>query len=447
MTKPTKRLVPKPSFAIPMLIALALHGIFLFLPTDSEPESVEELVEADDTEPAVAEFPQLDTQPPALDLESKIASETAPQLESAPQIATPPAATAPQPSRIPQISVAQPAPVPNYQEYVQQLRAYYQRLLAPRQVSPSRDAVPRQPQRENVQASTPKIAPVSPNPVEQSPVSSPAPKPAEQAPIAARNEPQTATSSSIFTQSFPYYPGSWLTSGGILKPEFKDADYVYYTTDSLEQVATNFESQLTDRAFTETVETDRENFKVYRVSKNGVTQYLHLLEEDGKTAIFLGSDPRNLSEIAKETQNDTVVESSWLTRLKFYFTFKEQIQNNTELPLQPLDFSEAEAPWLKNLQEVDEKNKFLMKNLKAIATPAQTLRPEQLAGTIGQQLNKAGDFELEKVDDYRDGALYEIVNGEFQVYMLLVPTQEEEDRRIAIVFSEEDPRSDSSSQE
>ena len=196
-------------------------------------------------------------------------------------------------------------------------------------------------------------------------------------------------------------------------------------------MANHFESQLAKRGFTQTLETERENFKVYQASKKGETQFLHLFSENGKTASLLSPKAQKQEELKSNNQE---AKSAWLTKLKFYFAFKE-IKTNPELGLEELNSDFEEDSQRKELKNIERQNKFLFRKLKAIA-PAN-LSPDQLATAINHQLTtEENAFSLEKVAPYAVGDLYRITQADFEAYMVFVPME----KRTAILFSETDPR-------
>ena len=430
------------SFLLPLLIALALHGVLLWLPLGSERpklaveeiEPIEPLTPEPDEPSAVESAPQSSARGSGSSFE---------QAQLAKPSQSPPIdQTATQAPQALQPSTESPSQTAYYLAYAQLLENY-QRLQAARQRTATQQAAPAVKLLPQVRSSPTPVtsaqqraisnsAPVTPTRQRSTVDSSP---PSPQQPTLGATErslkptPTDASySSKTFSQSFPYYLGSFLASGGLLKSQFERSDYLYYTTDDLE-VANHFESQLAKRGFSQTLETEQENFKVYQVSKKGETQFLHLLSEDGKTAILLSPEAQKQEEL----NNNQEAKSAWLTKLKFYFAFKE-IEANPELRLEDLNLDFAENPQLKEFKNIERQNKFLFR-LKAIA-PAK-LSPDQLATAINRQLTTGENaFNLEKVAPYAGGNLYRITQADFEAYMVFVPME----KKTAILFSETDPR-------
>ncbi|MCA1995024.1 MAG: hypothetical protein LDL41_23685, partial [Coleofasciculus sp. S288] len=248
----------------------------------------------------------------------------------------------------------------------------------------------------------------------------------QQSPLAASNLPQEPKQpetppppkpvgilSETFLRDFPYYLGSLLTSGGLLKPEFDDPKqkYIYHTVDEIEKVATNFDKQLTEKGFKVTQKTNEDNFKVYEVVKGTTTQFLHLVFKDGKTAIFLDDKEHKLDELQQEKP-----ENSLPALIQFYDTFKEKVRDNQDLHLQKLNqsdldrFPEAEVLKATNTEAGElEIDTLLLDQLEAIASPSHPISSEQLASSITNNLSNGEDaFKVEKIGTHGGGELYEV---------------------------------------
>jgi hypothetical protein len=255
------------------------------------------------------------------------------------------------------------------------------------------------------------------------------------------------TSLETFFRGFPYYLGSWITSGGVLKPKFNDSVYIYHTEDNLKEVATNFERQLQEQGFTITTKTDEDAFRVYQVSRGDKTRFLHLVAHDKKTAIFLDSESHNLDNL----KNDRIGNRE-TALVKFYENFKEKITDNQDLQLQKLKQSDLDSfPQPEALQKVNKEtgdlelgkllDKILLDRLEAITSPSQPISPEKLASTVSSELSKGEEgFKFEQVGTYGGGNLYEVTKGDFKIYMILVSTQNGEVPRTGILLSRNDPR-------
>ena len=488
------------SFLLPLLIALALHGVLLLLPLESErlklAEEVEEIepiepLTPEPDEPSAVEsapqnsagegsganrlgtanpagtrfqrghFPAVERRETAPRKESGSAFRTSSESQVAPlrgsrfeqaQLAKPSQSpqidqtnqTATQAPQAPQPSAESPSQTAYYLAYARLLE--YQRLQAARQRTATQQAAPAvrlppqirsnsSPVTPTQQRATSNSGTVTPTRQRSTDNSSP-PSPQQHIlkPTERSLKPtltDASHSSKTFSQSFPYYLGSFLASGGLLKSQFDRSDYVYHTTDNLEKVADHFESQLAKRGFTQTLETEQENLKVYQVSKKGETQFLHLFSEDGKTAILLSPEAQKQEELKSNNQE---AKSAWLTKLKFYFAFKD-IKTNPELGLEDLNSDFEGDSQLKEFKNIERQNKFLFRKLKAIA-PAN-LSPDQLATKINRQLTTGENaFNLEKVAPYAGGDLYKITQADFEAYIVFVPME----KRTAILFSETAPR-------
>ncbi len=271
----------------------------------------------------------------------------------------------------------------------------------------------------------------------------------QQPPQTSLQQKPALISPGTFFRDFPYYLGSLMTSGGILQPKFNDSKYIYHTSDSLKDVAEHFEKQLKDKGFTLEATTNEDNFKVYKVSRDNTSQFLHLVSQDEKTAIFLDSESQSLDEL----KNQEKTEDAQPELVKFYDTFKQKVINNPELQLQKLEQSDLERfPEADALRNINEKTdnveldrfleKLLLDRLEVITSPAKPIPLEQLTSTISSELTNGEDmFKVEQVGTYGGGNLYEVTKDDnFKIYMILVSTQDKKIPRTGIILSKDDPR-------
>jgi hypothetical protein len=442
------------SFFVPMLlVAIALHGIFLLIPiagdTDS-PEVLEDEEEETQAESQPFASPQLT---PSLPEEGEEAVE--------PEQPTAARNLAPQ-----QTERLQATAEAARGYYADSARTYYSAPgYSSQQTAPQPQQTAPQPQQRATRQSPPSPAPETSQAA--SAPASPAPSPEEERTVPTFSQEQSSdvasapstsqppepspqpqsnsTTSETFLQNFPYYLGSLINSGGVLKPKFNEFNYIYYTGDNLKEVADSFKKQLENRDFSVTTETDEENFKVYEVKKGDVTRFLHLISQGGKTAIFLDSEARSLEELEREEAGEEQP-----AIVQFYDMFKQKIRENEELSLQELQPSDLDRfPESDTLRKVNaepdelelEVDKLLLDRLEAITSPSQPMSPEELASTIETQLSEGEEeFQLEEVGDYGGGKLYEVTRDEFKVYLILVSTEGEEASRTGMLLSKTDPR-------
>ncbi|MCP2729947.1 hypothetical protein [Limnofasciculus baicalensis] len=276
-------------------------------------------------------------------------------------------------------------------------------------------------------------------------------------------QPTVSTTLNNFSKGFPFYFGSLLTSGGIIKTEFDNQQkpaYIYHTTDELDKVATEFKKELEAKGFTIKEETKESNFQVYRATKDGKDQFIHFVNKDKKTAIFMDDNIYKLDEIenkSPENKPSIVVD--------FYEAFKKNIRNNSDLQLEKIKTSDIDLlrknEALKNLSKTTEEveiEQLLLDRLQVTTSLTKPLDLKQTAETITTELNK-GDkpFTFTKVDGYGGDnlALYEVKQGELKIYMILtsipeiekvstqadkVESQPDKLPRTAILFTKKDPR-------
>ncbi|HBB35008.1 MAG TPA: hypothetical protein DDZ80_32350 [Cyanobacteria bacterium UBA8803] len=447
------------SFFAPMLlIALALHGAVLMLPTGGHSKSSKppEEQQQDKVQPAVSPSPQVTPQISADQPESEgdretptLAKQTSQTSEeetvsskSERQTSSPKSQqTRSQATSTSQKSSASPASQSKKASNTKSSTQSHQQ-------SGSATSNPsRQQQSETSNPSRQQQSETS-NPSRQQPPETSSSL-LDQKPLAALPPSKPTFSSLInFSRNFPYYLGSWLTSGGILKPELDNSkNYIYYTLDDLKAVTTNFEEQLKNRDFVLNLETDEENFKVYKISKGDITQFLHLVSKDGKTAIFLDS---NLHSLDKLDNKKIETENGLPVLVEFYDTFKQKVRDNQDLHLQKLKpadlekFTQHEA--LQNFNKETGKlevAQLLLDTLEATTLSSQPISfdIEQLGSKITSELGNGEDgFKVEKVDTYGGGNLYEIAKGDFKIYMILVSTSENDGSRTGILLFKNDPR-------
>jgi hypothetical protein len=408
------------SFFVPLAIALGLHGMVLMMPISAdsnsspttETEETEETLESESfasqqnqtVEPSPTPSPSPSPQPtPSLSPTSATVATRSRQVpHSSPQTA--PTATT-QPTTTPENANSRSQPNNPAPEATTQHRRQSTRLT----------------QRSRHNRTVPAL-----ETARQSPTSTP-----------------TETRETV-KPSFPYYPGSLVNSGGILKSEYEELDYVYHTFNSIGEVAPIFELRFRRDGFEFEVETETDNFKVYRVSDGKGDRFLHLIRYNDKTAIVLTDKPKELSELVKKEKPDP-----WLMAANFYLTFKQSILENSDLKLQKIEQSQRslfpEAAVFQKMATEEKEPEFqelLLDRLAAISTTDDPIAIETLADTISQELQSADPaFTMKQIDIYRGGNLYKISNEAFEAYAILLVFQPNEGTaRTGIFFSKTDPR-------
>ncbi|HAG79712.1 MAG TPA: hypothetical protein DCL61_00780 [Cyanobacteria bacterium UBA12227] len=416
-------------FAPMLLVAFVLHGLLLMIPVSADPEKPKS--SEDEKEIQVQSSP---SQQPTSQISSNQTNATSDKEELSEQKSDPKLAT--------NQTTAKPNITKTTNESSSQKPS-----TSTRQPSSTSSVSQSEPNSNPESSSNPPqnqtSASIPTFSQQQTPdVSSSIPEP--QQPLDTSQQKPGLTSMGNFIRGFPYYLGSWLTSGGILNPKFNDSTYIYYTIDELQDVARNFEKQLKDKGFTIITKTEQDNFKVYQVSKGEPIQFLHLIYKDGKTAIFVDNKIHSLEELQiKETPKKSDFISD------FYDAFKQKIRDNQDLQLKkirPSDFDQlSQSETLQKLNRQTDNveqiiETLLLDRLEVITSPSQPISPEQLASRISSELSKGEDkFKIEKVGTYGDGELYEIKKDDLKIYMILVSTNAGEVSRTAILLSQNDP--------
>lgn len=344
-----------------LLISLVLHGIVLILPVPSTWETSEP-----EEQVKVTQLPSLSPSP-----KSSVNSAEEPKAKTSP---TP----------------RQPTPF----------------LSA----SPSQSAI--NPFRYPIQP-TPNVSPS----IEPSPSISVAPKPS---PSSSRNETQTTeeknTDSTIddgrdtndenvqdplkkFLENFPFPEGAAVGSLGRLSGDAdRDARHVQQP---LSQVIRYYDQELPARNYTlANPSTDDSDFKVYQVSLDKVSRYLHLIFNGENTVIFLSETQLNradLLELAVETAEERELKET-VEQIIIAGKYENELSEGVKEKLSGGKYN--------HLGTVYEK-----------AT-------EQLGTQIESKLKEKG-FKIPQVFPLgEDGIIYSVEKNDFQGFIQLIPTQD-----------------------
>ncbi len=234
-----------------------------------------------------------------------------------------------------------------------------------------------------------------------------------------------------FFEIFPRYPGAKKGSGGVLRPQFDGAAYLFHTEDAWQTVASKFEKELLpNQNFTRPKPINNyDGFIFYEVSttKGNETKYLYLIAQEGKTAIFLESEQysrEQLMQSATEDRNDDL--------------FMAAVSVAIELVKKQYDLKDFDpAADLDILQQTDKfKNKnFDFKNARK-TTPDKPVSSEELTSMLSQQLQLQNFEALSKVCSYGGGTVSQVKKDDLESYLILAPTK---DNQTVILLSKSNP--------
>ncbi|MEQ8969036.1 MAG: hypothetical protein RIE73_01415 [Coleofasciculus sp. C1-SOL-03] len=351
-----------------LLISLVLHGIVLILPVPStwERSEPEEQVK-------VTQLPSLSTSP-----ESSVNSAEKPKAKTSPTLSQP----------TPSISASPSQPAINSFDY------------------------PIQP--------TPDLSPT----IEPSPSISGDPQPSpSQSPSSSRNETQATEEKNTentepiggsgintnddnvqdpllkFLENFPFPEAAQVGSLGILSG---DADTsARHVQQPLGQVIKYYGKELPDRNYTlANPSPDEPEFKVYQVSQDDISQYLHLIVNGEDTVIFLSEtqlDRADLPNLEAETAEERELKET-VEQIIIAGKYEKDLSESVKKKLGDGKYN--------HLGTVYEK-----------AT-------EQLGDQIESKLKEKG-FNPQVIPLGEDGIIYSVEKNDFQGFIQLIPTQDE----------------------
>ena len=232
-----------------------------------------------------------------------------------------------------------------------------------------------------------------------------------------------------FFATFPRYPGAAKSSGGVLRPEFDNATYIFHTPDNLETVASKFEKELlpTQNFARPKLSRNEANFKVYEVSNStgSETNYLYLIFQNGKTAIYLEAENYTLAQLIKgetEERNNQLIGGYILTGIQMI-----------EKPYNLQDFKPEN-----DFDKLDEKDKFQdkkfdLKHAKK-TTANNPVSEEKLISTLEEQLKLLNFEPLSKEGYYGKSVVYKAKQGTSETFLVLAPAKDEQGRAITVII-------------
>jgi hypothetical protein len=366
---------PLQTFWRPMLlISLGLHGILLGVPIQSQhkPEPLKK-------EPEKVKITQLPTT-------------TIPPV--------PPTAAKPSPV------VVQPKPmVPS------PIRSQTQPVRQPTIIAPVSQAksIPR-PQPEVTTKPTPQPQSTATPTSQQSPGTQ---QQAQQQPQQTTTPTPSTTPQDPFVTGFPTYPGTQPGTEGLLPGDLDKAGL--HTSDGVADVAQWYEANLKDFSPKLLSPADDLKLKVYQVSKNNVSKFLNVIYSDktGNTVILLANqqvDPKTLA--ASAVQEDPVDAR-----------YQAIMRQADEAELQTSGIFPTDEPELRsqidNLAavQVQKEHGIVKRNLPGMAATDPNAVGSYLQGKL-----KAQGFAVEFKDKFGSGLVYEVKDGSFSRYLVLLPS-------------------------
>jgi len=201
-----------------------------------------------------------------------------------------------------------------------------------------------------------------------------------------------------FLTNFPFPEEAAMGSLGILTGEADTS--ARHVQQPLGQVIKYYSKELPDRNYTlANPSIDEPEFKVYQVSQDDVSQYLHLVLKGGNTIIFLSKTQLNRADLP-ELEAETAEE--------------RELQNILEQIMVAGEYTKELNPEIKQVlaEGVDGKYNYL-------GTVYERDR-EQLSSQFLSQL-KEKEFTVIPLTD--DGLYYSVEKNDFKGVVQLIPTQ------------------------
>jgi len=201
-----------------------------------------------------------------------------------------------------------------------------------------------------------------------------------------------------FLTNFPFPEEAAMGSLGILTGEADTS--ARHVQQPLGQVIKYYSKELPDRNYTlANPSIDEPEFKVYQVSQDDVSQYLHLVLKGGNTIIFLSKTQLNRADLL-ELEAETAEE--------------RELQNILEQIMVAGEYTKELNPEIKQVlaEGVDGKYNYL-------GTVYERDR-EQLSSQFLSQL-KEKEFTVIPLTD--DGLYYSVEKNDFKGVVQLIPTQ------------------------
>ncbi len=288
------------------------------------------------------------------------------------------------------------------------------------------------------QAAARPLAPPETFAPEATPPATPRPRGAAPSPAAPAAPGRQASGPRDFFAAFPRYPDAQPGSGGLLRPEFERAAYLYQTGDDLGAIAQTFQQTLLPGSgFTWQVQAQEAHFRVYHIQREtGEAGYLHLIRQDGRTALYLEAQPYTLAQLREATTEpmDNDAQQQFLTQFSMALYLMAAEGGQYTLGDQQLRAREAEllgkladpAPFLAN-GRLDRERFQLQGALRGRTST-------QVSAELSQALTDG--YDLARIDRYGEGELYKVTSDDAHIYLILAQAQDE----VVILSTNRDPR-------
>ncbi len=198
---------------------------------------------------------------------------------------------------------------------------------------------------------------------------------------------------------FPQYPGTQPGSLDLL-PTALDANS-QHTSDTLNQVTTFFDQNLTDKGYQPKKIKDQSDIKIYQVTKGGKTQYWHLFaKQEGGTVMLLAPQPIDHSQLKQVGDVLTPEKQAFDAAMK-------DIYDRTVAKADYID-----SGYLSNSKGQDPQEEGTIEGKT----------PEQIGSDIKSKLSSAG-FQVTFAGSYRNGPVYKVAMSSFTIYVSVAPSQ------------------------
>jgi hypothetical protein len=188
------------------------------------------------------------------------------------------------------------------------------------------------------------------------------------------------------------------------------------TEDKLDEVVAFFEKELPDAGYNIKKMTNESDAKVYQISKDDQTQYLHLFEQSGKGTVIIFSDKQIERKSQTNVSKDVPEENTFDNTLKAI---------NEELALtENANFTEP------------DKFTTSVPGFKKVLGTAEDKTPDELAQLVNKKLEAQG-FKVSQVNIYSNGPVFQVKKGGFTQFINFVPAAE--DKGTIIILWEKAP--------
>ncbi|MDY6781957.1 MAG: hypothetical protein SW833_05300 [Cyanobacteriota bacterium] len=286
------------------------------------------------------------------------------------------------------------------------------------QATPKPAATPLTPQATPLSAPPPPLAPPAvPTPQTQespepeapdAPPEEPSPSPDEAQTPDSTQPPPPKTLGDFYSQ-LPQYPGASAGSGGVLRPDFDDSGYIYNADSSVDAVGSQFQQLFANTEFTISPAVTGSEFQVYAVTLGTLTQYLHLVPKDGKTAMVMMDRSYSLEELqtAQTDELDPNIAAFEGITQQFGSDYGERLRS-------------PERNELLEAGQFADNQKFDLRSMTAAAF-LQPPSPDEIVNFFAQRFATDG-FSFTQVGNYGGGPAYQVTREDFNRCIIFPPT-------------------------